>query len=308
LLIESNGTTDNVFIVYDPTQVKSATGNSGAFDGKKTDIRFQAIQDTEFVNNRFNEELQQQIDGTLPKGHVYQLGKPSEILQSAGIPNLPIELSATHLLVKSKDNNHPFDIGLIKGLPKEISNPIAIFSYGDKGKAQNLIIEIEHKGNKLLVGVHFNQERNGIEVNSIRSLFPKENTEWLNWIQQGKLLYADKKRIQTLISQHQTNFGDVKHLDLNSIAKVIQDFQNPTLSSKFNAENQVSSRIIELSTEKEVADLTAQLLSTGLAKEVRMVTPEEMEGDSKGERMQSGNGSSQSGVIPKYDVAVFLLE
>ena len=41
------------------------------------------------VNESFNEQLQQQIAGTLPAGHVYHLGDPSEILILAGIPDNP---------------------------------------------------------------------------------------------------------------------------------------------------------------------------------------------------------------------------
>ena len=57
------------------------------------DIRFSIKE----VNDRFNAELQQQIDGTLPKGHIYQLGIPGDILISAGIEDLPIELAASRL-------------------------------------------------------------------------------------------------------------------------------------------------------------------------------------------------------------------
>lgn len=32
------------------------------------------------INDLFNEQLQQQIVGTLPAGHVYNLGSPSEVL------------------------------------------------------------------------------------------------------------------------------------------------------------------------------------------------------------------------------------
>lgn len=58
-------------------------------------------------NRRFNEELQKQIDGTLEKGHIYNLGKPGSILQSAGFPEHDIELSATHLAEKARQSNHP---------------------------------------------------------------------------------------------------------------------------------------------------------------------------------------------------------
>jgi hypothetical protein len=42
----------------------------------------------EAFNSQFNDELQRQIEGTLPKGHVYKMGMPGEILQSAGMPNV----------------------------------------------------------------------------------------------------------------------------------------------------------------------------------------------------------------------------
>ena len=53
-------------------------------------------------NERFNNELQQQIDGTLPKGHIYKMGMPGKILLSVGVPNMPIEMSSTRLEEKSK--------------------------------------------------------------------------------------------------------------------------------------------------------------------------------------------------------------
>lgn len=46
-------------------------------------VRFRKIDG---VNRKFNEELQQQIDGTLAEGHVYQLGNSNKELLSAGIP------------------------------------------------------------------------------------------------------------------------------------------------------------------------------------------------------------------------------
>lgn len=46
-------------------------------------VRFRKMDE---VNRKFNEELQQQINGTLAEGHVYQLGNPNKELLSAGIP------------------------------------------------------------------------------------------------------------------------------------------------------------------------------------------------------------------------------
>ena len=60
------------------------------------------------VNESFNEQLQQQIAGTLPAGHVYNFGCPSDILIEAGLPDLPIEMAARRLVNKAMQENHPF--------------------------------------------------------------------------------------------------------------------------------------------------------------------------------------------------------
>ena len=67
-------------------------------------------QDIEAINKQFNEELQQQIEGTLPNGHVYELGMPSDILLSTGIANVPIQLNSTKLLEKSSNFGHDYEL------------------------------------------------------------------------------------------------------------------------------------------------------------------------------------------------------
>ena len=180
-------------------------------------------------NRRFNEELQRQIDGTLEKGHIYNLGKPGSILQSAGFPDHDIELSATHLKDKAISPKHPFDVKDVKNLVESINDPIAVFSYGQVNKEQNVIVELERDEKKFLAGIHFNQLRHGAVVSDIRGLFNRDNHEWLNWIAQGKLLYVNKDKIQTVIDKQRINLAEVDYLDLDFVAKIIKNFENPKL-------------------------------------------------------------------------------
>ena len=210
----------------------------------------------EAVNARFNEELQQQIDGTLPEGHVYNLGMPGTILTATGFPNLPIELNADILLRKATIYGHDFDLSEIIDLPQAIQNPIAVFSYGDKSKAQNIIIETESKdGKKFLVGVSLNPNIRGknIEINSIRNVFPKDTHEWVHWINQGKGLYYDKEKVLSFLDQRRINPADVafgfpenqvqqensklSESDWDSATKIIQDFENPKLPEEKSQES-----------------------------------------------------------------------
>lgn len=187
------------------------------------------------VNDRFNQELQQQIDGSLPEGHVYEMGMPSKYLRSTGIENLPIRLSAKVLNIKSNLDRHKYSLATVKNLVKAIQQPWAIFAYGEKNKAQNLIIGIEDNGRQFLVGLSINPTVKGrsLEINSIRNVFPKNNHEWVNWINEGKLLRVDgKKEIQAVIAKLRMNPVAFDYVDLDNATKIVENFENPTIEEE----------------------------------------------------------------------------
>ena len=189
------------------------------------------------LNTRFNNELQQQIDGNLPNNHIYQMGNPGKILLSTGVPDLPIQMNASRLKAKATSFGHDFNLGEVKNLVKALQEPLAVFVYGDKTKAQNIIVPLQKGGKNFIVGLSLNPTVGGrsLEINSIRNVFPKNNSEWLNWISQGKALYMDKEKIQALIDQQRTILADVEYLDLDSAAKVVENFENPKSESENDA-------------------------------------------------------------------------
>lgn len=69
-------------------------------------------------------------------------------------------------------------------------------------------------------------------MSSIRGIFPKTNAKWLNWIIQGKADYLDKEKIQILINQQRTNLAEVEYLDLDLVAKIVKDFENPSVDEE----------------------------------------------------------------------------
>lgn len=229
-----SGGKDTVFSAADDL-AKQSELKVGEFapDAKKTAPE----ENAEEVNERFNNELQQQIDGNLPDSHIYQMGMPGQILRSTGVPDLPIQMNAKRLRDKATLFDHNFELYEVKDLVKALQNPLAVFSYGDKTKAQNIIVPLQKDEKNFIVGLSLNPTVGGkaLEINSIRNVFPKDNSEWLNWISQGKALYLDKEKIQTLIAQQRTNLADVKYLDLDSAAKVVENFENPKSESKNDA-------------------------------------------------------------------------
>ncbi len=197
----------------------------------------------EDVNERFNRELRQQVDGTLPKGHIYELGMPGEILLSAGIPDLPMELRAERLSIKANkqyESSHPFNLADVVNLPNAIQSPIAVFDSKTRvGSKVILTVLTNNGGYNFVVALQMNSHPRGyqssIEVNSIRSVYPKDNVkDIINWINRGDLLrYADETKILNWLTQQQSNSADVAIpiKDINVATKIIQNFENPIILS-----------------------------------------------------------------------------
>lgn len=204
---------------------------------KRTNILFREIPDQsttqEQTNDRFNDELSRQIDGSLPKGHIYDLGMPSDTLLNAGLPNLPIEMAASRLSDKSMQENHPFDLSEIRNLPKAIQSPMAIFRSATRLGSFVVMTEIEHHGRNFVVAIQANRRKGRIEVNDIRSVhYRTSNSHIANWVTEGLLEYADKKRMVEWLSKQRYNSAEVRKL-FNHATNIIQNFDNP----KNNNEN-----------------------------------------------------------------------
>jgi len=271
------------------------------------DLYLQETSDA--INARFNEELKKQIEGTLPKGHIYSLGMPSYALRSAGVPNLPIELTARRLAAKASQeyhSEHPFELSDIQDLPKAIAHPIAVFDSSTREDSTVVLTELQDsRGVNFVVVLRVVKSSASrsleVDVNDIRSIYPKDRvTSILKWITSGKMLWVDKKKTlswittqlpnagydsnateslqdsegrldkqrsnsaevtepklqasdgetnkqrsnsaevvsqpqedglpKTKIAQQRTNIADVDHLDLDSITKVVETFENPPLA------------------------------------------------------------------------------
>ena len=233
---KKNGGNPTVFDAADTEVMKRRTGFDNDIKEKATPVK----EDMNEINQRFNDELQQQIDGKLPSNHIYRMGKPSKILRSTGVPDLPIQMNASRLRAKATSFGHDFDLGEVTDLVKALQKPLAVFAYGDKTKAQNIIVPLQKDGKNFIVGLSLNPTVGGrkLEINSIRNVFPKNNSEWLNWISQGKSLFLDKEKVQNLIDQQRTILADVDYLDLDSVAKIVENFENPKVSDENVADDE----------------------------------------------------------------------
>ena len=219
--------------------IKAAEDLSEAVeDDEDVLYREESSEDIEEVNDKFNEELRKQINGTLPRGHVYQLGMPSAILQSADISNLPIELVASRLSDKSMQENHPFELEEVVDLPRAIQQPLAIFRSATHVGSNVILTNIKHDHRNYVVAIETNKRLGKIQVNSIRSVHYRNNMNIVGWINDGLIDYvSDELRNEwlpqtenELLSKPQYNSADVRK-KLISAANIIKDFHNPNINA-----------------------------------------------------------------------------
>ena len=234
----SNFSNGNIFNDVSLSDVKIEDTND--FSKEEIEKQIEKNVNNEKKISKFDEELIKIKNNELDASHVFDLGKPSEILVNCGFPkHQKIELKAKRLLDKSNQQNHPFDIEDVKGLDKAIKNPIAVFEYGNREKSQNVIVNLEKDGKNFLVGVFFNQNRDGYEVSSIRGLFNRDNIDWIRWIEQGRMIYGNKNQIQVLIAQQRTNLADVNKQDTRTSSDTYYLDSVDSLLSKFKNVNEI---------------------------------------------------------------------
>lgn len=215
------------YAVVQADQIRPTTDLNEERSSENPDTRYRNIDE---VNDQFNAELQQQIEGSLPQGHIYRLGHPSEALQAAGIPNLPIELAASRLSDKSMQANHPFELSEIENLPEAIQQPLAVFRSATHIGSYVVMTEIEHQGKNYVAAIQTHRQKGRLEINDIRSIhYRRTNTHMVNWIDEGLLEYVDKQKMVEWLSKQRYNSAEVRKL-FNHVTNIVNSFENPTLT------------------------------------------------------------------------------
>ena len=203
--------------------------NGGEQDG----VHFRTEGDIEDVNKRFNERLESLKTDPKQKGRELSLGYPGKFLSEAGLGNAEIVMDYDRLVKKSSqeyDKIHPFEIDSVKDLPKAINAPIAVF---DNTNGENLgkviLTEIKKDGKNFVVAVRAveRHKKGGIvlEVNEIKTLFPKEARGIVNWFNTGKTSNVDKEKALTWLGALRSHRGtELTEQELSSATNVVKDF------------------------------------------------------------------------------------
>lgn len=226
--------------------------------GTSADIRYRTADGMEAVNQRFNEQLSELTEENADR-IIMSLGRPSEILRSVDIPDRDIRLYGNKVMKKSK--SHGYSTLDLKDLPKMLQHPIAIFK-GSYPGSFSLLTEIELKGNNALVSIDI-KKGEVQDINLVTSVYGKKGDNVLSWIEEGKMLYTDKKKTLDYISSSAPiadatyNQGGNKALDylyypapiaetpssqeLSTATNIVENFENPKLAGE-NSDGTMNTR------------------------------------------------------------------
>lgn len=130
----------------------------------------------------------------LKLGTTIKLGTTPKVFQAIGVPKLPLVMNYDKLtLIKEK---HKLTPEILKQVPKQINNPVAIFK-NNQNKPRNsyvILTELYDKNNKpVIAALHAQRKQRRFEVNRIASIYGRNDKQIQNAFKNDLVYYHEKK-------------------------------------------------------------------------------------------------------------------
>ena len=189
-----------------------------------------------------------------------KLGTTPEALIQSGISEEPMYINFAKI-GKIKNDHPEMTADLLKQIPKELNNPVAVFK-NTKGKANSYVVltELSVKGNeRVIAALHADQEMNGLVFHKLASAYGKDGTRAYleNMIEKSDVRFVDKQKAGRINSKLQLLADDTLDLLFNK-ASVVKD------ESSVNADKEKGEHLIKnfsLLETDETASLRTSLLN-----------------------------------------------
>lgn len=211
------------------TEMAQANANGRRFD-----------EDINENSKTFSNQLDAYKEGKMKSHETFSLGSPSPILRACGIRAKKLILTQSVLAEHLK--KHDLTIDDIRDLPSAINNPIMVYEWGDKAKSHVIITDLTTKdGRKITVTLRVNSDNVVTEVSKITSVHGKDATRLISEMNTDKtdfgkdnLKYVDKEKALNWLAMDSPMESRQDNKELDSAAKIINDFENPSISTDFN--------------------------------------------------------------------------
>lgn len=186
------------------------------------------------VNDAFNEALAG-LTAENANNVVLSLGMPNALLQSAGVEAKEMKLYGNKLLKKAK--KHGFELSSVRDLPMAVSDPLFVFKGAYDGSTA-ILTEMRIGEHQVLVSIEANRSGE-IGFNLVTSVFGKSRRGVIDWINNGKLLYANKEKVLDYLSTSAPIADAKDSQELISATKLVENFENPSVGVEKSADSDV---------------------------------------------------------------------
>ena len=147
-------------------------------------------REIERVNAVFNDELDAFSEDNANR-IIFSLGRPSEVLRAAGVPDMPMKLYGSKLLKKIK--KHGFDKVALRDLPRAVANPIAVFNNRKQEGNRAILTELHTEQGNVLVAIDLGKGAD-VDFNVVSSVFGKGKNGVVEWINKRQFTYVDEEK------------------------------------------------------------------------------------------------------------------
>ena len=185
-------------------------------------------REIERVNAVFNDELDAFSEDNANR-IIFSLGRPSEVLRAAGVPDMPMKLYGSKLLKKIK--KHGFDKVALRGLPRAVANPIAVFNNRKQEGNRAILTELHTEQGNVLVAINLGKGAD-VDFNVVSSVFGKGKNGVVEWINKRQFTYVDEEKALNYLHLAAPIAAASDNQKLSLAANIIKGFENPKLSGE----------------------------------------------------------------------------
>ena len=185
-------------------------------------------REIERANAVFNDELDAFSEDNANR-IIFSLGRPSEVLRAAGVPDMPMKLYGSKLLKKIK--KHGFDKVALRDLPRAVANPIAVFNNHEQEGNRAILTELHTEQGNVLVAIDLGKGAD-VDFNVVSSVFGKGKNGVVEWINKRQLTYVDEEKALNYLHLAAPIAAASDNQKLSLAANIINGFKNPKLSGE----------------------------------------------------------------------------
>ena len=161
------------------------------------------------LNESTNSDFAKAVDdvfgstNTRVKAESIYLGTTPKALIESGLDDLPMFMNKQKL-VKIKHEHPEMTADLLKQIPQQINNPVAVFKNTKEGSPNNSYVVLTElqgtNGNPVISAIHANKTERGLEFHRIASVYGRnESSNYLtNMVKNSEVRFVDKQKARRI--------------------------------------------------------------------------------------------------------------